>query len=80
MLALLLRNAFAQMVPDHGRVPAVQCGIVRRTAKHFGNELRDVLEVFFGHGGKERRNYRIRRDLFVEKANQLRQYFAAAKP
>jgi hypothetical protein len=44
-LALLLGDAFAEVVTDHGSVSAVEGGVVGGATEDLGDELGYVLEV-----------------------------------
>ena len=77
-VALLLGDAFAEVVADHGGVAAVEGGVVGGAAENLGDELGYVLEVGLSHVAEERLEERVGGDLLVEAVNEPGEDFAAA--
>jgi hypothetical protein len=77
-VALLLSDAFAEVMTDHGGVSAVEGGVVGGAAEDLGDELGHVLEVLLWHGGEEGREERVGEDLLVEAVDKTGEDFLAA--
>jgi hypothetical protein len=77
-LALLLGDAFAEVVLDHGEVAALVGGVVGRAAEDFGDEFCDVLEVLGVHASEERGEDGIGGDLLIEAVDEPGEGFGAA--
>jgi hypothetical protein len=79
-LALLLGDAFAEVVADHGGVSAVEGGVVGGAAEDFGDELGYVPKVLLRHGGEEWCEERVGGDFLVEAVDETVEDFVAAEP
>lgn len=79
-LALLVGDAFAEVMADHVGVSAVVGGVTGGAAEDLADEGGDVLEVLGRHAGEEWGEQRIDGDLLVEAGDEGAERFGSAQP